>query len=88
MIDNLMAEQTTLKEVTAKYLPMNQNQPSYMYTIRKSYEGVTDEEKTIRSVCNYVIPRKSDSLPPKAEVLTRLVSELRQLTGNPTPDLR
>jgi hypothetical protein len=82
LIDDLLAQRTSLKEVTAQFLIINQARQSTAFAIRKAYEGATDEEKTARNVISLASLRMSGSFTKRAEVLSRLTSELREFTGD------
>jgi hypothetical protein len=87
LIANLRAGRITLKEVTAAFLTLNESQPVSMFLIRSIYQGATDEEKTARNAIAFAIQRKSDSPARETEVLARLLTEFRELTGNPAAEL-
>jgi hypothetical protein len=88
LIDELLAERATLKEVAAQFLSVNQSNESCIVAIRASYKGATDEEKTARNVIAHAVMQMSGSFTERAEVMARLSLELRKLTRDPVAETR
>jgi len=57
LIEDLLAERASLKEVTARFLTINRTQESCTFAIRAGYKGATDEEKTARNVISFAVLR-------------------------------
>ena len=86
MIQNLIAGRTTLAEVAAQFLALDENRPTYMNVLRSNNPGATDEEKMARHVIDYTFPSLGkESLIQKAAVMVRLEAELHHLTSGPAP---
>ncbi|WP_439620485.1 hypothetical protein [Gemmata sp.] len=76
LIAELIAGRTTLAEVTQKFLVMNQSRSECMTSIRATYPGGTDEEKTAQNVLGYLRDELGRQTPARrAEVLRRLKAE-------------
>jgi hypothetical protein len=86
LIDELVAQRTSLKEVTDQFLVLNQNRQSTTFAIRASYSGATIEEKTARNVIAVAEMRLTGSFIEKAKLLARLTGELREITGGPAAE--
>jgi hypothetical protein len=86
LIQNLIAGRATLAAVTAQFLALDENRPSYMAVLRNNQPGATDEEKMARNVISYALPSLNErSLIQKAAVLVRLEAELHHLTSGQAP---
>jgi hypothetical protein len=81
LIDELVAQRASLKEVTEQFLILNQNRQSTTFAIRTSYSGATIEEKTARNVIAVAGMRLTGSFIEKVKLLARLTGELREITG-------
>ncbi|HET6576248.1 MAG TPA: hypothetical protein VFG68_21785 [Fimbriiglobus sp.] len=81
LIDQLIAGQTTLTEVTGEFLALNRG-THILTMIRAMYSGTNDEEKSARNVLDYVRQRM---LPAEqnARVFKRLNREFAQAYGHP-----
>lgn len=88
LIDELLAERASLREIAAQFLIVNRSNESCMFAIRASYKGATDEEKTARNVISHAVLTASGSFTERAEVIARLSLELRELTGDPAAETR
>lgn len=86
LIQNLIAGRTTLAEVTAQFLALDENRPAYMAVLRNNQPGATDEEKMARNVISYTHSSLNErSLIQKAVVLARLEAELHHLATGQAP---
>jgi hypothetical protein len=95
LIAELIAGRTTLPEVTQKFLVMNQSHSEYMTSIRATYPGDTDEEKTAQNVLGYIQAELARETPARrAEILGRLKAQFEaaypsefgaDLPGDPAP---
>lgn len=84
LIDELIAGETTLSEVTSQFLIMNRNQPTSMSLVQRDYPGATDEEKTARNVISFATAELSKGCPDrKAEVLAHLEAEFERIQNSP-----
>ena len=76
LIAELIEGRRSLREVTAAFASLNENQPGYSLGIRHAHPGSTDEERTAHNVMTYV-KLALTSAPPETQekVLTRLRCE-------------
>jgi hypothetical protein len=88
LVAELIAGRTTLADVTEEFVALNRDRPGYTTTIRATYPGQTDEERTARNVLGYVSQRMGD-LPParQAEVMARLESEFARFVATAATNL-
>ncbi len=83
LIDDLLAERASLKEVTDEFLTLNETQPAFMLVVRATYAGATDREKIARNVIDYALYRDKNALSHKIHLLARFANELQQLLHDP-----
>ncbi len=84
LIDELIAGQTTLAEVTSQFMILNRSQPVSAFLVRRDYPGATDEEKTARNVISYATAELSKGCPDrKEEVLAHLEAEFERIRNSP-----
>ncbi len=88
LIDGLLTQRASLKEVTNQFLLINQSQSASICAIRATYKGATDEEKTARNVISFAVLKSQGSFTQQMEVMARLTLELRELTGDPSAETR
>ncbi len=76
LIAELIEGRRSLREVTAAFVSLNENQPGYSLGIRHAHPGSTDEERTAHNVLTYA-KLSLTSLPPETQdrVLARLRCE-------------
>lgn len=80
LIDELIAGRTTLVEVTAAFLAINERFPVCMNAIRQHFAGATDFEKHARNVVSFTNARfEGETLSQQAVARARLEAELQQL---------
>lgn len=82
VIDLLIDGQMRFKDAADQFLELNRGLPGHMATIRRSYEGATDEEKTARNVMAYVAQRERGSLFHRMGVRARLLAESHELASH------
>jgi hypothetical protein len=76
LIAELIAGRRSLTEVSARFLELNRERPDYMESIRSTYPGNTDEERSVSNVLSYVEAELAgDDSPRAAEVMTRIMAE-------------
>ena len=78
LVGDLIAGRTSLMEVTAEFLHLNENRPECLLVIRASCPGDTDVEKTAHNVIDYTLPRVADS-DRREELTRRLEAELADM---------
>jgi hypothetical protein len=83
LVESLLAGRTTLKNVTAEFLALNNDSPA-MLSIRTAYVGKTDEEKMARNVMDFAAPYAMRS-PELALRVECLQNELRQMRFSSSP---
>jgi hypothetical protein len=84
LVENLVAGRTTLAEVAAQFVALNESRPEYARLIRETYPGATEEEKVARHVVENALLRLAGRpAAERAEVAARLDGELRRLAGDP-----
>lgn len=77
LVAELIAGRTTLAEVTARFTDMNATRPDYVASIRATFSGTTDLEKSARNVIDYALARVP--VAERAAFAARLEAELQQM---------
>ncbi len=81
LISELIDGRTNLREVSGRFLELNQDVPACMNAIRAKYPELSDDERITMNVIDFV--RVRDLSPEKqTEVRTRIAEEYQQMYGH------
>lgn len=80
MIAELVAGRTTLDDVTERFPELSSTHPQSLKSLRESYPGATDREKTARKVISYALEEVPDEC--RGALAAKLYGELERMSAH------